>query len=418
MKQLCLPIFVLMKLLHTADWHLGKRLEGKDRLDEQRAVLNHLVALAEQHQPDAVLVAGDLFDIYTPGAEATELLYETLARLSRNGSCPVIAIAGNHDSPDRIEVPDALARVHGIFLAGLPDSVLKPYKLGNGIELTHAGAGVARFKFPNYTYSLQLLLTPYANPYRLKKAFSAENEQQDYAVHLQQHWQQQADEFLEDNAVNVLLAHLYFNGKGQPVDEPEDENAISVGGAYCLTPELVPRQIHYTALGHLHSYHQLNGHCGKMAYSGSLMEYSFAKGKAQKYALLVELEPGKEAVITPLELQGSLPLHKKIFDSVEDALPWLHANQQCHLQLTIGCETHITSNEQAQLNQAHPNIAVLIPKPAVSSQQASEQVTQESLNDIDALFKQYFFAKEGNEAPAELMHLFHEVLNTQNSSAE
>src|SRR5690554_7320792 len=103
-----------MRLLHTGDWHLGKRLDDYSRLEEQQAVLEELIGLAEIHDVDAVLVAGDLFDTFNPPAEAVELFYKSLKKLSGDGRRPVIAIAGNHDSPDRIEAPDPLARECGI----------------------------------------------------------------------------------------------------------------------------------------------------------------------------------------------------------------------------------------------------------------------------------------------------------------
>jgi len=107
-----------MKILHTSDWHLGKRLENFSRLDEQIAVLDEICTIADKENIDAVLVAGDLFDTFNPPTEAVELFYRSLKKLSKNGSRPVIAIAGNHDSPDRIESPDPLARECGIIFAG------------------------------------------------------------------------------------------------------------------------------------------------------------------------------------------------------------------------------------------------------------------------------------------------------------
>ncbi|KKX47486.1 exonuclease SbcCD subunit D [Sphingobacterium sp. IITKGP-BTPF85] len=104
-----------LKILHTADWHLGKRLDYFSRFDEQKVVLDEIVQIADQEQVDLVIVAGDLFDAFNPPVEAIELLYKTLKRLTKNGSRPVIAIAGNHDSPDRVDAPDSLARDCGII---------------------------------------------------------------------------------------------------------------------------------------------------------------------------------------------------------------------------------------------------------------------------------------------------------------
>jgi len=111
-----------MRILHTSDWHLGKKLDNFSRIEEQKQVLAEICKIADQEKVDVVIIAGDLFDTYNPGTEAEELFYKTLKKLAKNGSRPVIAIAGNHDSPDRIEVPDPLAKECGIILAGFPNT--------------------------------------------------------------------------------------------------------------------------------------------------------------------------------------------------------------------------------------------------------------------------------------------------------
>ena len=106
-----------MKFLHTADWHVGKTLKGRDRLDEQRAVLAEIVAIAEAHQVDAVLVAGDVYDLSAPSAAAQQLVVQTLLRLRRAGA-EVIVIAGNHDHGPTFEAYRPLMGVAGITVAG------------------------------------------------------------------------------------------------------------------------------------------------------------------------------------------------------------------------------------------------------------------------------------------------------------
>ncbi|MEL6823687.1 MAG: exonuclease subunit SbcD, partial [Calditrichota bacterium] len=94
-----------IRILHTADWHLGKRLERFSRLDEQRAILAEICDIAEREEVDIVCIAGDVFDTFNPPIEATEIFYKYVKRLANNGRRPVVAIAGNHDSPDRFETP-------------------------------------------------------------------------------------------------------------------------------------------------------------------------------------------------------------------------------------------------------------------------------------------------------------------------
>ena len=118
-----------MKILHTADWHLGKRLDRFSRLEEQVLVMNEIVEIADEQKVDMVLIAGDLFDNFNPSVEATELFYKTLKQLSLNGKRPVIAISGNHDSPNFIDAPNPLARECGIILIGHPNTKINHFEL-------------------------------------------------------------------------------------------------------------------------------------------------------------------------------------------------------------------------------------------------------------------------------------------------
>jgi exonuclease SbcD len=94
----------MISILHTADWHLGKRLGSLTRIDEQKTVLSEICEIADSNNVDVVVIAGDIFDTTNPPTEAIELLYSTLKNLSKKGTRPVIVIAGNHDSPDRMKL--------------------------------------------------------------------------------------------------------------------------------------------------------------------------------------------------------------------------------------------------------------------------------------------------------------------------
>ena len=150
-----------MKILHTADWHLGKRLDSFSRLEEQKIVLDEICIIADEQAVDAVIIAGDLFDAFNPPVEAIELLYKTLKRLTNNGKRPVIAIAGNHDSPDRIDSPEPLARECGIVFMGYPNTEIKTIELENGFEITKTDKGFIELNLPEHNYPLRIIATPY-----------------------------------------------------------------------------------------------------------------------------------------------------------------------------------------------------------------------------------------------------------------
>src|SRR5690606_7814635 len=148
-----------MRILHTADWHLGKRLDNFSRLEEQIRVMDEIVEKADQYQADLVLIAGDLFDTFHPGTEAVYLFYKTLKRLSKGGKRPVIAISGNHESPALIDAPGPLARECGIILIGQPEARVAPLTLED-FQISHSSEGIVELQLRNFSYPIRIMQTP------------------------------------------------------------------------------------------------------------------------------------------------------------------------------------------------------------------------------------------------------------------
>ncbi|WP_321286996.1 exonuclease SbcCD subunit D [uncultured Sunxiuqinia sp.] len=402
-----------MKILHTSDWHLGKRLDDFSRMEEQYAVLQEICEVAEQEQVDAVLVAGDLFDTFNPPTEAVDLFYKSLKRLSNNGHRPVIAIAGNHDSPDRIESPDPLARECGIIFAGYPNSVVSAFELESGLKVLKSSEGFLELHLPGTDIPLRILLTPYANEYRLKTCLGLENSEAELRAVLEEKWNELADQYCDNNGVNVLISHLFMIKKGNEFpEEPADEKPIlHVGGAQAIFTENIPRQIQYTALGHLHRMHQVDADPCPTYYSGSPLSYSFSEANQKKYALLVDVKPGAVATVREVELTKGKKLLRKRAEGMEDALKWLAENQECLVELTLVTETFLTAVERKQLNGTHSGIVAIIPE--VENAEELIDGNQKKIDltrSMEELFRDYFKHEKGQDPNPELMSLFTEIL--------
>jgi exonuclease SbcD len=403
-----------MRILHTADWHLGKKLEDHGRLAEQRAVLAEICELADSHQVDAVVIAGDLFDTFNPATEAVELFYQTVKRLACEGQRPVIAIAGNHDSPDRIEAPDPLSRENGILFAGYPHSQLRPFQLGTGLRVRKSDQGFVELNLPQVTEPLRLLLAPYANEQRLKQFLGVSDPDQQLQEVLTQQWQGLADQYLDDQGVNILLGHLFMISPGTAIpEEPDGEKPINhPGGATAIETASIPDAVQYTALGHLHGYRRLKGASGPVVYSSSPLAYSFHEAGQPKYVNLITAEPGKPVQQEALSLQAGKPLHRKRFNAMDEAIQWLEANRECLVELTLVTDTYIGSEQRRQLHRAHSGIVHLIPE--IQGEAASSEDTRHQLDvqqDLTSLFQAYFQHQQGQPPGGEIMSLFREVLD-------
>lgn len=401
-----------MRILHTADWHLGKRLDFYSRLEEQKVVLDEIITIATEKKVDMVIVAGDLFDNFTPSNEAMELLYKSLNKLAKHGKVPVVAIAGNHDSPDRINVPDVFARENGIVFIGYPTDIVPLIEIEEGFKITKSEEGFIEFNLQNYDFPVRLLHTAFANEIRLKECF-ADNKNDALQTTLANRWQNIADKYCDNKGVNILTTHLFIQKKGgEQLDEPEGERPLKIGNAEMLYSNIIPENIQYTALGHLHKKNDV-GDKNPVYYSSSILRYSFAEAYQQKFVMIVDLEPGKDAVIESVPISGGKILERKTFNSVPKAIEWLEENQDALVELTIESDEFLTAQNHKDIQNAHQGIIFLIPK--IKGKQNSESNNKEIdlSKDITALFGEYFESKNNQKPNEEIMQLFNEILNSK-----
>jgi len=409
-----------MRILHTSDWHLGKCLNNFSRHSEQLDVLQEICEIADKEQVHAVILAGDLFDTYNPPIESTELFYKTLKRLASNGKRAVIAIAGNHDSPDRIEAPDALARECGILFAGYPNTRIEPFELESGLKILHSEKGFVCIQVPGVEEPLRVLFTPYANEFRLKTYLGEENPEEELRMVLQKKWQQDANLFCDEKGVNILLSHLLVMKKGGELpEEPEDEKPIlHVGGAQIVYTENIPKQIQFTALGHLHRKQRVdsdsNSNLGVILYSGSPLSYSFSEANQKKQVIIADIHPGQPAKIQEIELSKGKRLLRKRSENMEDALEWLKENPNTLVEITMATDTYLTAEERKKLYASHDGILSLIPDVKNQGVWAKSAKNNLDLNKgMEELFKDYFRHEKGQEPNENILNLFKEILSEE-----
>ena len=410
-----------LRILHTADWHLGKKLDSFSRLEEQIEVMDEICTIADDQQVDMVIVAGDLFDTFNPSADAQDLFYKTLHRLSKGGKRIVFAIAGNHDMPERIEAPHPLAELNGIILCGFPNTEIRPFKNDFGIEVEKSEPGFVLIKHPNIPFPIRVLYTPYANEIRLKTFLGIEDRENSLREVLSNNWKSLADTYCDAEGVNILTAHLYFMKKdGVQEVEPEGERSIlHIGGAQAIFSENVPAQMQYVALGHLHRYHSVDKTPCPIVYSSSPLAYSFSEANQKKQVVIVELTPGKEASFTPIELKKGYGLLRCEFASLDDAIAWLRENQNNYVEITIQTNTYLDAQLRKSLANEHSKIVNIIPKLILDDKSTKSSknnvLSVDESQDLESLFVEYFKYSKDDKIPSDsLLALFKEVINQEN----
>lgn len=319
-----------MRLLHTADWHLGRTLNGQSFLEDQGHLLRgQFLAILRDTRPDVLLIAGDVFDRAVPPIEAVELLDEILRKTILEQGVPVVLIPGNHDATERLSFGATLLRGAGLHIA---DSAL-----GRPIPLRDEHGEV------------WILPSGYASPLLLGRLFAGEAiADHDAGLGLVcRHLVQQCPA----RARMVMVAHAFVAGG----EESESERLLAVGGARAVSAARF-ESFHYVALGHLHRPQNLAA--GRLRYSGSPLAYSFSEAGQAKSVTLVELD-GAGAVRTeaiPLTPRRRLRrLAGEIATLLREAPP---ADRQDFLQVTLTDRDRVW-DAMARLREVYPNVLEL-----------------------------------------------------------
>lgn len=265
-----------MKILHTSDWHLGMRIGEYNLLDDQRHMLDEIIRVAQDEQPDVILIAGDIYDKSVPSAEAILLLDEALCRIAALGK-EVFLIAGNHDSAERLSYASRLIALSRIHLSPLYDGTITP------VVLNECGEDVAIYMLP---YLKPAMVRHYAD----EEGIETYDDAMRYVI-------QNMD--LGAHKRNILVAHQYISDS-----ERTDSEDMLVGGLDQIDRETLAG-FDYVALGHLHRAQN----CGtpSIRYCGTPMKYSFSEVNDSKSVTIVELPTEGEVVVRERPLR---PLHE------------------------------------------------------------------------------------------------------------
>lgn len=253
-----------MRFIHTGDWHLGRLFHNLHLTDDQRFTLDALLRLAKERQVDAVVVAGDVYDRAVPPTEAVELLDDVLGRLALELRIPVVMIAGNHDSPVRLQYLNGLVSRVGVHVFGS----VGPQPRGVPIE----GADGVRVVFWPLAYT-----DPETARYELSRDDLHTHEAAISAQVDMIRSQMTAD------ARHVLVGHAFVTG----ATSSESERPLTVGGTGEVSC-VVFEGFDYVALGHLHRSQEVSD---RVRYAGSLLKYSFDEADHRKSVTVVDLHP-------------------------------------------------------------------------------------------------------------------------------
>jgi exonuclease SbcD len=297
-----------MRILHTADWHIGQTLNGWTREHEHRAFLNTLCDVIKAERIDVLLVAGDVFDGINPSGEAQRLLYTAIAGfLQANPRLQIVLTAGNHDPAQRLEAPEAVLNALGVHVLGTLRRSALGVDMDRHLIALHDAAGAPR------AYVLAVPFLRQADLPGLQLGAEGGAEPAVTAAARALHLAMTEASVTRAGGLPILaMGHLTCSGG---LESEGAERRILIGGEHAVPPDIFPPALSYVALGHLHRPQSLDG--GRVRYSGSPFPLSAAEIAYDHGVTLLDLDQGfsprhiplpRPVAMHRLPARGSAPL--------------------------------------------------------------------------------------------------------------
>ena len=271
-----------MRILHTADWHIGQRLYERSRIEEHRQFLDWLLTTIQENAVDVLLVAGDIFDTALPSSEATNLYYQFLFRLYRETHTHAIITAGNHDSPMRLAAPREFLRMGRIHVVGAASEPAE-----------------CVFTLPSENPSVAIAAVPYLSDSELSHiSFETEPERAERYRERLKVFYRQCVECMPPGLPKILMGHLFVHGG----EESGSERNIQIGGATAMRISDFPNDVTYVALGHLHRPHAISGTSYPVQYAGSPLPLRFNEANYSKKVYLLDVPASGDVRVEDIEI--------------------------------------------------------------------------------------------------------------------
>lgn len=391
-----------MRILHTADWHLGKKTDDLDRLDEQKQVLEQIYKIAKDKKVDMVIIAGDVYDTFVPSADAESLFYRAVSELSNDGNTAVVVIAGNHDEPKRLSNAGLFASKFNIYLVGYPNEIkiTKNANINKNIYATSCGNGYIKFKTKAGEEAVVACL-PYPSYVRYNESLK-EGETLEQKIG---EWLAPAIKEFKPNTVNILTSHLLTYGVDLSRDSFEEYSNLSSNVSF-VDKSVLNVGADYVALGHLHSLTKVDRNAS-VYYSGSILHTHFEEAGADRFVIIADVDKDGVKNFEPVQLNVKKMVSFSS-DSLDEIEKFCDVCKDDYVKVVFKQSGGISFEKLKELREKHPNIVTF----SVLNEQLLAEQNIESKKDLTTaeIFDKFVVATTGKEAKPEVKELFLELM--------
>jgi len=287
-----------MKILHTADWHIGQLFHEYDRSYEHQQFLNWLITILNQEQIDVLLISGDVFDLTNPSAASVRLFYTFLNQAVKNNpALQIIVTAGNHDSPSRLESPKPLLESSNIHIIGLIE------KDENG-EIDYSKITLP-LKDKNGTIQAWCIAAPFLRTGDYPAISDCENPYvEGVTAFYKKAWEYAASKRQNGQSI-IAMGHLH--AAQASISDTDKMERLIMGGMECVSASAFHENLAYVALGHIHKAQKVGGK-NHIRYCGSPLPMSFSERNYKHQVIVFELDQEKLINLESVEIPVSVPL--------------------------------------------------------------------------------------------------------------
>lgn len=386
-----------MKILHTADWHLGVKSDDLDRMPEQIEALKTLEKISLDENVDMVLIAGDVYENFIPSAAAEKLFYDTVIRLSRNGNCAVVVIAGNHDEPKRFSNARAFAASHNIYLVGNINEIeIAPNKNWN-IYPIKTGKGYIKFETKQGERA-NVACLPYPSYYRYQEM---KKEGEVFGDKVKE-WLSYGEQGFAHGEINLTVAHLLTYGVNLNKLDFEKYEFISSSFPF-IDQKFLQNNSHYTALGHLHQDIAVNKE-KHIYYSGSLINNFFIGNYFSTCVFVANINAAGVTDVKKVSLNTKTLIQQEV-SSIEEANEFCKVNSNQWVKLILKNVHHVPAEEIRQLRNQHKNLVTLSVISEAALKRNANFVSKKNLTNSE-IFTKFIEEKTGEKPTTELLNCF------------